>query len=516
MAAHFPEPTFEELKTFATVEHVADWAELSHRPADGDAPSSPRGTLFAKLGITAANKPRIVAAVPMESYEKIVASWQVAGSEPNAALLASAGMFGAACRLAAGVTKPKAEVAKEMADYNARKLTEMEIQARLAEAAAPNATVSDPSLANRKVKMCTVVDQANDSEVHKLSKSAVDACYARYKVIYGDVPCPEEDVTQDQLAALSDLFKSDNVPYVDLAIWGPFGRRLQKKLQLSGMIIATDGSFQNIRLYGPPCIEDWLSGFSIFKTGAIMLDAVTHSTLDNYTKHIISFARIYGPRVWALIYQADVRARLEHLERLRRQGQREYEEAKAANGVHPFDPTRPWEWSFKALTQDYRFWKRELEDQAVLILAHIGKLEHSIEGDAEIEPMVPQGLGRAVHNGSMGASPSGHIDPPPKKKARNTPKHSERQHHVAENGHMTHNRNGAPLCGKFQSGNCRQSVRGNKCPVNTDEVHQCSMCLSQKHGSEHPRKCEDATSKPSKGGKGKGKGKGKGAGKFQR
>ena len=507
-AMAFPEPTHDELAAMNTIDDVADWAELGHRPHGEEAPMSPRGSLYEAIGVVGTNKPRMMAAIPEADIASAVSNWTIGGKPPNAALRACAGMMGAACRLAAGVARTRPAVAAEVAEFNARKIKEMELQTRLAEATAVGSNGTGVN-SNSKVKLCTVVDQANDTEVAKLPKQIVDACYDKYKSIYGDVPCPEEDVTADQLAALHDLFKSDGIPYVDLAIWGPFGRRLQKKLQLCGMVMQADGSFQNVRLYGPPCIEEWVRGFNVFKTGAIMLNAISHATLDNYMKHIVNFARLYGPKVWALIYQADVRARLEHVERIRRRGQVEADTAKAANGVHPFDASKPWDWSYKALTEDFRFWKRELEDQAVLILAHIEVLDHSLEGDAEVERLTYKKAPPAA--GERGGVQQG--AEPPKKKQRNI-KHTERQHIQDSSGLMSANRNGTPLCDKFQLGSCKPAIRGNRCPDNLDLVHQCASCLSQKHGSQFPNKCGDVTNKPT--GKGKGKGKGKKQGKHQR
>ena len=55
-----------------------------------------------------------------------------------------------------------------------------------------------------------------------------------------------------------------------------------------------------------------------------MLDAMSSSTLDHYYDLVKSYMQRYGPSVWMILYQADVRARMDHMERMppRRQAAR--------------------------------------------------------------------------------------------------------------------------------------------------------------------------------------------------
>ncbi len=101
------------------------------------------------------------------------------------------------------------------------------------------------------------------------------------------------------------------------------------------------GILQQAQLFGPPNIDEWLAGFAVFRTGAIMLGEISPATLDLWVKVITGYASRYGPEVWALVYQTDVRARLEHMERVRRNGAAAMLQAIGAGGSHPFNPKHP-------------------------------------------------------------------------------------------------------------------------------------------------------------------------------
>ena len=58
-----------------------------------------------------------------------------------------------------------------------------------------------------------------------------------------------------------------------------------------------------------------------------MLDQISTSCLDNYEKKIRRYHERYGRSCWPVIYQADVRARLEQAKRLGRKGHDAHEKA---------------------------------------------------------------------------------------------------------------------------------------------------------------------------------------------
>ena len=72
-----------------------------------------------------------------------------------------------------------------------------------------------------------------------------------------------------------------------------------------------------------------------------MLNQISPAHLDNYEKHIRRLSERYNKASWALIYQADVRARLEHSERLLRQAKEDRNKAIALGNSHGLDLKRP-------------------------------------------------------------------------------------------------------------------------------------------------------------------------------
>ena len=482
------EPTRAEMSTMTTVDAIADWADLPHRVEDAEEATSPRGTFYAALGATATTPPRVIAAIPDDVYKSTVDEWRISGARPSPVLRASAGLVGSVARLVCGAV-PTAE-AKAAERAKAEELEKLKAQAAIAVTTAPK---------GRCIKLSTIVDQANDLEIEPLAVADVEAAYAAYRAKMGDTPRPEEDLTPEQLGGLKALFASGAPPYVDLAVWGPFGRRIQKKLKLTGLVMTSGGTLQQAQLFGPPSVEEWQAGFAIFRTGAIMLEEISPATLGLWVKVITGYAARYGPEVWALVYQTDVRARLEHMERVRRIGASARAQAVDAGGTHAFNPNHPWEWVFRQTAEDSQFWRRELEEPALLIKTRVDKLSSSIDDDAP--------LGRSHR--PMSSRPAAVADVPPRKKQKSGPvkERLDRVHITDADGYFTHNRRGIPLCSAFQKGECASSSAGGGCPKDSGRAHQCSKCLFLGHGK---HQCSATEVRRDNTGKGKGKGKSKG------
>jgi len=186
------------------------------------------------------------------------------------------------------------------------------------------------------------------------------------------------------------------------------------------------------------------------------------------------------------------------MERVRRTGVAARSKAVSVGGSHAFDPTLPWEWVFRLTAEDSQFWRRELEEPALLIKTRVDKLSANVDDDA---PLSRASARRA------GSSTDG---PPPKK--RKTRPAVERVHHTDSEGYFTHNRRGTKLCAAFQKGECTTTGPSGTCPRDGSLVHQCSKCLYLGHGK---HQCHATEFRRDNTGKGRGKGKAKGKHGYQ-
>jgi hypothetical protein len=483
------EPTAIEVQSFNNLADVLTWAGFDVQK-EGDESPSARSTLLALLGLKPADGIRVVGYISQDRYLKALEGWRVDGRDPNFSESSMGELFGSACRIACG-RDLRAEEARKQAT-------------RAAEATdKPSVSAAPPG---KRIKLSTVADQANDGEVTELDAASVTAAYARFEALTGGAPEPHEELTLDQLSSLHSLLHGTTAPYVDFAVWGPYGHRIAKKVRMTGLVIGHHGELKPVEIFGPACVEDWEQCFHVFRTGCLMLNAVALGTLDRYRDLIKYYSARYSGKVWVIIYQADVRARLEHIERMKRRGMKLVANG-ASTGERPFVAERPWDWSFAECVADHGFWKRELEEPALLVLSRAGSLNHMVDGDATTAAgsmqaaSAPRHGGSGSGGGSGGGGGGGGGGPAPAKK-KNAAR--DRQHSVDPSGCFTHNRRGTRLCPEFQTGHCGTGAANEVCKDRL--AHQCHKCLAQGHiGSG----CSRTASKPSSLAKGKGRGKGK-------
>ena len=108
-----------------------------------------------------------------------------------------------------------------------------------------------------------------------------------------------------------------------------------------------------------------------------MLDQVKPATLC-YDAVIKEYQHRYGPELWALLYQADVRCRLEHMECTRIVAIADRVTAQAAGQSHAYNPDKPWEYCWRCAAEDASVWK-EAEEPAFLVLAKSRNLNNMMQ-----------------------------------------------------------------------------------------------------------------------------------------
>ena len=99
-----------------------------------------------------------------------------------------------------------------------------------------------------------------------------------------------------------------------------------------------------------------------------------------YSRRLHSLHLRFGPTLWPLLYQAESRCRLEHMEPLRRTAIAGRNKAIAAGGSHDFDPARPWNSATKAAKDD-QYWDDKFTDHVLLVAAQAKTVSAAMGGD---------------------------------------------------------------------------------------------------------------------------------------
>jgi hypothetical protein len=441
------EPTPSEVAGFDTLQKASQWAGLSE---------SEVATLLLELGSPASF--REVASIPLDTYSTAINAVRVDGPPAG----------DGAC--------PQIALTPRLIG-----MAQLFYRACLATTAAPGAPVASTAIAlpSSRPKMSSLVDPTIDSEILVLTKSHVEMLFSDYRKARGEYPAPDIEPTEEQLSAVNQLINTKCVPYVDFAIFGPFGRRLLKKLTLTCHVFhAPDGSWKRQELPGPPDFDSWWKSWLVLKCTFLLLQAIRPERLEQYGEHLRSLLNTYGTECWFLIYQADTRMRSEHFERIRRRLQIDHD---ANINQHEFDPIRPWDGVFAAAVKDKDFWDSEVREKAILYLAKVTNYR-DIANDGTAQPS--RGL---PHKGQgQFAKGQGHQGQGSKRK------HSG--HQAREPFHK-----GANPKGKGYGNDTCNNWNNNKCPLDpcpSGRAHVCSKCYGA-----HKR---DQCTNKGKGGKDKG------------
>ena len=160
--------------------------------------------------------------------------------------------------------------------------------------------------AGRKLKLSSLVDQGDDTEIGGASSKQVAAWHQQYITVMGAPPQEEEEPSADQLQALYHrTVVLGNAPRVDHAVWGPFGRKTTRANKFRTWIPTSDGSYISKELPGPENFQQWLSSWRVFEAAAIMLDLISMAALALYEKAIERLTHLW-PSAWDLVVAADI------------------------------------------------------------------------------------------------------------------------------------------------------------------------------------------------------------------
>ncbi|MDE0916350.1 MAG: hypothetical protein OSB57_14335 [Planctomycetota bacterium] len=369
------------------------------------------------------------------------------------------------------------------------------------------------------VKIAYILDQKCSDEVTYVPHEEQNKMLKRYKDIVGRKPHPDVACTPEQLTALAHVVATHRPPFADFGVWGPHGVRIQKKNSMKGLLMTRDGSFIEAELFGPPSYGQWEECFDVLATGLLMLDIVSRNKIADYKDHIRELAAAYGPKVWHLLYQTDVRCRQEYMHELHQDASMAHVEAVEQAAHSSFQPKRPWDTVFSMAISEgsSKWWTREFERPAQLVLTHIASLDSMLGGDVGLSSS--RLLGTAPpHVAQRRPEPPPRAQPGQQRGQQKVKAVKQRsQMHASPDGSLGTNMKGKPLCGGFQNGHCQQVLPNSFVCAATGKMHQCSRCLSGDHGSNFPQACTKdqkavktlMKNSHHQNGKGKGKGKGK-------
>ena len=504
--ANITEPTREQCDAINTVGDALAWVGFA--VADIIVPKIAPGSLLAHLGQEPTSNLRDLAVMTQEEVIAEIESWTFNGTRPNFSLRAKAKLAMHAFRITAGVQFRASDTALWEERQHAQKL-ELARVMQVASPAPPAITESSQAQPGvRSVKLKDIVDGARSDEITAMSPDALDARRARYIRLMHEPPSEEIEPTAEQLSALDHVIKGKCTPYVDFSKWTQFNDRFLRLQQFCGLIFNNEGIMTKRELLGPPNIDVWVTCFMVFATAMIMLGQLLPPIIFRYRDHIIKLVKIFGHECWAIIYQADVRLRQSHLERIRRAESAKLNsylalDVTAATG---FDPDMPWNHCFKLAVQDREFWEDHVRTPCMQIGARMKNVADFLDGDVTVanssgsfggvDYNVLDNASRRRLNKERQASRnranSNRTPPPPKKK---------------QLGNVPSTAAQPEACRLFNSGKCKSDGNGN-CPINAARLHVCSKCMQKGHVV---RDCPQNNVNKNKGGKG-----GKGYRKRQR
>ena len=363
-------------------------------------------------------------------------------------------------------------------------------------------STSTPGVKERVLKMATLVDQTDESELLPPTPNQVDSWLQSYINIMGAPPQEEEEPTGAQLAALNKKLEAGLSPYVDFSVWTPFERRTSRAQKFRVYQPLGDGSYLLRELPGPANLQQWLLCWRVFKAAALMLGAVSLAALQGYEKTVEKLT-LQWANCWGLIARADDNARAERLERIRRSLL--VDQANGKSMPLDWDVNRPWTACFNILAQDEKFWTEQVRNPAMAWMA----------AGSRGTPVAPaEAIARAHFPGAQhGADPfeapeetgehkekkrQGNRDRRAAKKARAA---REREELIRLRGNNNHKDSGGQSGGKSKGkgkskdqageelcyswasgkGTCASVAPGAPCQAKTKRVHKCQYCLSPGH-----------------------------------
>ena len=322
------------------------------------------------------------------------------------------------------------------------------------------------------VSMNGVLSQVGNVLVKLMPIAEYDALFPVFRRQCGAPMTEEQEPSRIQMSCYRENVKDKATLYVDFAVWGMHPNRSERLRAMEGVRLDSFGRLVPLVLYGPPDIKAWLKNYRIWRNAAIMMEHVPAETLSHYPDRVQGYADEFPEYLWPLLYQADVRARSEHLLKIARRCREAKQKADDDGVSHPYDPEKPWHYPFELLaTAEDKFWNREFREPAKDIMTKLATMDEAVDGDAPVATRASS----STHRATTPSLPIVTTTPPAPKRPRTADE-------TWLPGWKRHNRKNRPLCCGFQHGTCQHTVRGS-CSQDDAKSHQCAICLENNHGA---------------------------------
>lgn len=360
--------------------------------------------------------------------------------------------------------------------------------------AGPDGSAKTTGVKEHVLKMASLVDQSDESELVPAAPDKVQEWIQRYIVTMGSPPEEEEEATDAQLAALyKRTVVLKQAPYCDFSVWTPFGRRALRSQKFRTFVPLGDGSFLSKELPGPQNLQQWMASWRVFKVAAISLGIISLAALQQHEK-LVERLTLHWPQAWGLIALADDKARAERLEKIRRGLVADQVAGKSVPA--DWDQENPWSLCFKLLVKDDGFWSEQVRHPASAWLAAGGRGA----------PLAPAETIAATHlagGGEVLNIPKEDVD---RKRQANRDKRAARKRRWAEDREELHklknqkegpgraggkgagkgkakDKAGAEICFSWAQGkgSCADVHVGGECKGKIQRAHKCQICLSPGH-----------------------------------
>ena len=372
---------------------------------------------------------------------------------------------------------------KETSPFGEQKVT--------AEDATTKASTGDHT--ERKLKM-TILDQNDDGDFTVQTEESRARWYQQYVQVIGGWPPEEEDPTLEQLSALSKRIEiQDTAPYVDFAIFVPYGQKALKASKFRSFVLTASGYIAK-ELPGPANFAQWRTCYRLLKTALLMLDAVGLASLQAYENNMERLARSF-PSCWHLIYSADEVARSAQANRVR---SKILMDLKA--GRHPpegFSTSRPWDHIYGALARDEGFWQVQVVAPALSWIAAGSHGTPRTPAEQLVAGQLQGGLNTItpIRENSTGTKD---VQQGPSENTRRRKRKWRTEQNGGENPRSSKGGNGEKGKGKgggkstakqkcfsWNNGNgpCGDLAPGQKCQAAVPRLHRCTVCDSPGHPS---------------------------------